>query len=141
MRRALFLRILAALLALVGGATAFSACGARSGPDFITDAGSPDAGCALLGVACAADANCCSGFLCRDAVCKPEQLCKPEGDACTQGVDCCDFDCLAGFCGGVECNTTGEACSLPDDCCDFDCVNGFCGGVPCKPEGALCSSG
>ena len=64
--------------------------------------------------------------------------CKPKGDSCTAGDECCD-----GFCQpvgpngelvcsdtppGGECSQPSEKCMVDADCCDPTniCLNGFC---------------
>ena len=65
--------------------------------------------------------------------------CKPLGDTCDNGYDCCD-----GFCrshdGGPpvcqkkkdnECSQNGEACTVDGDCCNgLKCIGGFCSNPP-----------
>lgn len=61
--------------------------------------------------------------------------CKQVGDSCTNGSECCNQNCVNGFCEDPppdECVETGNACEETADCCDPNatCVNGFCGEPP-----------
>lgn len=63
--------------------------------------------------------------------------CKPLGDTCENGYDCCDGFCRAGDAGGLVCQKpagcarTGERCGSKADCCDqAECVGGVCTNVP-----------
>jgi hypothetical protein len=58
--------------------------------------------------------------------------CKPNGQSCMSGVDCCGGACINGQCGGVTgCAHTDEKCTKSSDCCDatLQCINGFCSTV------------
>ena len=65
--------------------------------------------------------------------------CKPLGEGCTSGVDCCNGQCVKDpntneyVCGEPpppgECVETGNACEVSADCCDapaVECIDGFC---------------
>lgn len=57
--------------------------------------------------------------------------CKDIGAECTNGSECCNQNCVDGFCEEPDptgCSETGNACEEAADCCDpmADCVNGFC---------------
>lgn len=60
--------------------------------------------------------------------------CRPDGDACASGIDCCCGFCTNDKC---ECGRTmacaklDEKCSTAADCCDnnLSCIGGFCGEV------------
>jgi hypothetical protein len=61
--------------------------------------------------------------------------CKPLGDSCENGYDCCDGYCRAGTDGGLtcqqkgtQCADNGDKCSVDGDCCTgLKCIGGFCG--------------
>jgi hypothetical protein len=63
--------------------------------------------------------------------------CKPDGDACTAGDQCCGGYCQSGGAGGAlvcgtqtprGCSLLGERCARGADCCDSraECINDFC---------------
>jgi hypothetical protein len=60
--------------------------------------------------------------------------CKPLGDTCENGYDCCDGYCRDDGQGKLtcqqktnECAKNGEKCVADGDCCDgFGCIGGFC---------------
>jgi hypothetical protein len=55
--------------------------------------------------------------------------CKPDGDACQTGVECCCGACTGGICGCPQgCSNIDEKCETDEDCCDpqAKCINGFC---------------
>jgi hypothetical protein len=64
--------------------------------------------------------------------------CRPDGQSCTSGDQCCGGYCEAAFDGGLACTTTkppcaglGDRCSVSGDCCGASsegvvCVNGYC---------------
>lgn len=57
--------------------------------------------------------------------------CRPDGEACTSGLDCCPGACNpSGICAPPtrECADTDERCELSADCCHSEnyCINGFC---------------
>ncbi len=64
--------------------------------------------------------------------------CKPLGQTCENGYDCCDGFCRAQEDGGAlvcqkpaGCARLGERCAVKADCCDqAECVGGFCTTVP-----------
>jgi hypothetical protein len=65
--------------------------------------------------------------------------CKPLGDACEEGSDCCDGNCNNGICGEAEggCVQQGNSCMTDADCCNnpsLQCIgtegNKFCDVVP-----------
>lgn len=64
--------------------------------------------------------------------------CKPLGDSCENGYDCCDGYCRAGNDGGLTCQTkgnncadNGDQCSVDGDCCNgLKCIGGFCAVTP-----------
>lgn len=64
--------------------------------------------------------------------------CKPLGQTCENGYDCCDGFCRAQEDGGAlvcqkpaGCARLGERCAVKADCCDqAECVGGFCTSVP-----------
>jgi hypothetical protein len=58
--------------------------------------------------------------------------CKPDGQSCTSGIDCCGGFCTGGVCGGAQgCSHIDEKCSKDSDCCDpsLKCIGGFCASV------------
>jgi hypothetical protein len=60
--------------------------------------------------------------------------CRPEGDACASGIDCCCGFCTNDKCQcsqTVACAKLDERCSTAADCCDktLSCIGGFCGEV------------
>ncbi|MBX3190724.1 MAG: PD40 domain-containing protein [Labilithrix sp.] len=59
--------------------------------------------------------------------------CKPLGQSCENGYDCCDGYCRMGDGGlvcqnkGNECSQSGDACKVDADCCTgLKCIGGFC---------------
>lgn len=64
--------------------------------------------------------------------------CKPLGETCENGYDCCDGFCRAQEGGGplvcqkpAGCARLGERCAVKADCCDqAECVGGFCTQAP-----------
>lgn len=59
--------------------------------------------------------------------------CKPLGQTCENGYDCCDGYCRAGDGGltcqlkGNECSQQGDKCAADGDCCTgLKCIGGFC---------------
>ncbi len=66
--------------------------------------------------------------------------CKPLGDTCEAGYDCCDGYCRDDGKGtlvcqqkGNECAKSGEKCTLDGDCCEGTaCIGGFC--APTGPK-------
>lgn len=66
--------------------------------------------------------------------------CKPLGDTCENGYDCCDGYCRDDGSGklvcqqkGNECAKNGEKCTVDGDCCDgTQCIGGFC--APTGPK-------
>jgi hypothetical protein len=60
--------------------------------------------------------------------------CKPDGNDCTTGVDCCGGRCTAGKCSQPPpddrktCASRDERCATAADCCDAAdyCINNFC---------------
>ncbi|MBL8743850.1 MAG: PD40 domain-containing protein, partial [Myxococcales bacterium] len=61
--------------------------------------------------------------------------CKQVGEECTTGSQCCNQNCVDGFCEEPDpggCSETGNACEETADCCDPNatCVNGFCSEPP-----------
>ena len=61
--------------------------------------------------------------------------CKQVGEECTTGSQCCNQNCVDGFCEEPDpggCSETGNACEETPDCCDPNatCVNGFCSEPP-----------
>jgi hypothetical protein len=66
--------------------------------------------------------------------------CKPLGQTCENGYDCCDGYCRAGADGklvcqekGNQCAQDGEKCSVDADCCNGSrCIGGFCAALAPK---------
>ncbi len=61
--------------------------------------------------------------------------CKQVGEDCMTGSQCCNQNCVEGFCEEPDpggCSATGNACEESPDCCDPNatCVNGFCSEPP-----------
>lgn len=63
--------------------------------------------------------------------------CKPLGQTCENGYDCCDGYCRAGDGGmvcqqkGNECAQQGDKCGVDGDCCTgLRCIGGFCATPP-----------
>ncbi len=55
--------------------------------------------------------------------------CKPTGEECETGLDCCDGFCIDGYCGEKdECSNIDEKCEVDEDCCDPEaaCIGGYC---------------
>jgi hypothetical protein len=55
--------------------------------------------------------------------------CKPMGNTCTSGIDCCDGFCVNGMCDGPQpCAQLDDHCDTSADCCDasLKCIGGFC---------------
>ena len=65
--------------------------------------------------------------------------CKPLGQSCENGYDCCDGYCRAEDGGltcqkkGNDCSQQGDACKADADCCNgLTCIGGFCATPPPK---------
>jgi hypothetical protein len=66
--------------------------------------------------------------------------CKPLGQTCENGYDCCDGYCRAGTDGklvcqqkGNDCANDGDKCTVDGDCCNGSrCIGGFCAVPPPK---------
>lgn len=66
--------------------------------------------------------------------------CKPLGETCEAGYDCCDGYCRDDGKGklvcqqkGNECAKSGEKCTVDGDCCEGTaCIGGFC--APTGPK-------
>jgi Tol biopolymer transport system component len=65
--------------------------------------------------------------------------CKPLGQSCENGYDCCDGYCRAEDGGlvcqkkGNDCSQSGDACNVDADCCTgLTCIGGFCATPPPK---------
>lgn len=60
--------------------------------------------------------------------------CKPDGQACESGIDCCGGYCTNGVCStiGTGCSNELEICSSSADCCEptHQCINGHCAQPP-----------
>ncbi len=65
--------------------------------------------------------------------------CKPLGDTCDNGYDCCDGFCRAEDGGPPvcqkkkdnQCSGNGDACAVDGDCCaGLKCIGGFCSNPP-----------
>src|SRR5262245_12749733 len=98
------LRLVGAFATVLLLSASFGACGARSDATLEeVDAGA--GACVTLGGHCSgAEAKyCCENLLCKgqDGTCKPPAICKPDGKSCTLTTDCCSYDCISGYCGGV----------------------------------------
>ncbi|MEW5853662.1 MAG: hypothetical protein AB2A00_33105 [Myxococcota bacterium] len=120
-------------------------------------------GCGPEGMACAVNAECCSGN-CANGVCSPNQCdaqtcatdvdccagyrcdpaamqCFPDGGACAQaGQPCINGTCCAGLtcdaqgiCGG-GCGPEGMACAVNAECCSGNCANGVCSPNQCDAQ-------
>src|SRR5512133_1147657 len=88
-----------------------SSCGARGDLEGLGGGGAGGGeSCHAVGQGCAVDTPCCGDLVCKGALCKPAQICEPDGKACQLTTDCCALDCLGGFCGGQQCKPPGEAC-------------------------------
>ncbi len=85
-----------------------------------------DAGIPTCGGACCSR-SCAPFGLTGVTVCQPPSGCRPTGETCRTGKDCCGF-------GGVK-NVTGTGeCSIVDDAGVGRCDNGN----GCRPAGAIC---
>src|SRR3954464_14237493 len=106
MRPSLSARIASACALIPLLVLTFASCGSRTGDFDLFGSTDPASSCGKLGDTCSASETCCNDLLCKDGLCKPEQICAPQGSACATTVDCCNFDCANGFCGGVACKPT-----------------------------------
>jgi hypothetical protein len=59
--------------------------------------------------------------------------CRPVGEPCTTGIDCCDGRCSNTTCAAPppnmnSCAGRDERCAVASDCCDASdyCINGYC---------------
>jgi hypothetical protein len=69
--------------------------------------------------------------------------CSHDGNACTEGTECCSGKCEAGLCTtDTVCGLPGDACTGGGDCCSQKCEGGECQAdiPPCKNAGADCSN-
>lgn len=74
--------------------------------------------------------------------------CKPNGQMCASGADCCSEICENGVCGEPQvCSPEGEVCSSTADCCSGTaCViasgstSGTCQASTCAGPGQTCSA-
>jgi hypothetical protein len=73
--------------------------------------------------------------------------CRAEGEVCRENGDCCNYQCVDGFClVQPECDVAGEACETNAACCSSLCADDgsgyrscqYLGG--CRPFGELCRS-
>ncbi len=60
--------------------------------------------------------------------------CKPDGQSCESGIDCCGGFCTNGVCGSIStgCSHELEICTTSADCCESNnqCINGHCAQPP-----------
>lgn len=90
---------------------------------------------------CDKDETCCKWSLglsaCQDGAC-----CAPRGVACTgpAALECCDSQCLNGYCGGEACVLVGDTCRRHDECCSRRCEDGVCAAKTCADLGEPCVS-
>jgi hypothetical protein len=90
---------------------------------------------------CAQDEACCKWSLGLSA-CEGGACCAPRGVACTgpDALECCDAECLNGYCGGQACILVGEECRRHDECCSRRCEDGTCAAKTCADLGEACVS-
>ena len=87
------------------------------------------------GIACAKDADCPTGNICRDTICG---LLNPDGGFATDADDNPDFDDEGGSCSedGVPCTIAAECCS---NLCDESKCAETASSIPtCKNANELC---
>ncbi len=61
--------------------------------------------------------------------------CKPIGEGCGTGSECCNQNCVEGVCKDPMpnmCSDDGNACTTDSDCCEMGskCINGICSAPP-----------
>jgi hypothetical protein len=61
--------------------------------------------------------------------------CKPVGQMCGTGSECCNQNCDTGICKDPDpntCSMDGNICMMDGDCCNpkSKCINGFCSEPP-----------
>jgi len=82
--------------------------------------------CKAIGVACAANTDCCSS-LCTSGSCANPPSCKANGTTCTTSSNCCSSSCTDGVCtGGGSCKDSLAACTTNAECCTGVCFSGSC---------------
>jgi len=117
--------------------------------------------CVQIDGDCSEPSECCSG-ICTSGKCTPipNATCKSQGEACTQGLDCCSKNCRDNVCRVASfCSAGGDICYEALDCCNGVCEGatggapGTCaatvsvpgatgctmGGEPCTDSGTCCS--
>src|SRR4029078_3484136 len=128
MKSRIALRLAFVVLFALALASRRPACAARDIADFGGGGTGGSSACGDLGATCGAGKDCCGDLQCNGGLCKPEQICHPDGEPCLLTPDGCMLDCLGGFCGGMECKPEGKQCESQVECCNFDCFGNFCGG-------------
>jgi hypothetical protein len=62
------------------------------------------------------------------------EACRPEGESCESGIDCCCGFCSDAMCACnvTKCAALDEKCAKAEDCCDETaaCIGGFCSAIP-----------
>ncbi len=117
--------------------------------------------CKDNGVACAADADCCSaagGGGCDPTAHVCVAACIPADGICSDTTDCCiGLTCnkanpgdTSGLCkdsgSGPTCSATGQSCVSDTDCCNHLttgelCIEGVCGTSSCSENLQFCTAG
>ncbi|MFN7131869.1 MAG: hypothetical protein ACK4N5_07295, partial [Myxococcales bacterium] len=145
-------------LLLVGTALALSACGGDTTDD--TDAGTPDAGCAVpCGTTCCPTGQSCGpGNVCKAATCTPScsnKICGddgcggscgdcPVGRVCSDGLCVqCQPSCQGKVCGPDGCGGTCGSCGQGTSCQNGQCAQCTpnCQGKSCGDDGCGGSCG
>ncbi|NUP12209.1 MAG: hypothetical protein HOW73_39690 [Polyangiaceae bacterium] len=71
--------------------------------------------------------------------------CARDGVQCEETSDCCESECIDGFCGGTQCALVDEPCRWALDCCSGRCIVGLtgdktCQALQCSKVGEPCKS-
>lgn len=96
--------------------------------------------CRDLGEGCTQPELCC-GFILGKGACGPaDSCCKPDGTSCMSNADCCNINCIDGFCGGFQCIEAGDDCEEDFECCTKRCEpDGTCADQACAPLQSACA--
>jgi hypothetical protein len=73
----------------------------------------------------------------------PTVFCKPFGQTCASGQDCCSGLCdpTSNTCAASinKCTTTGSACTTSTECCSLMCSAGRCSAGTCTSDNQACT--
>jgi hypothetical protein len=103
--------------------------------------GGPGSTCVVAGAQCDRQqgAACCTGVCGVDGVCpEANNLCRPAGQACGVGTECCSNVCNAGKCSVTQCQDVGASCTAAEQCCTKTCTGGQCAPLVAPGSPATC---